>query len=220
MSLIAPLLSLPGRVRKLRSYNAVKLPAAGSIAPVVTESENASWELASQLSYQISRQPQAHETHFALLDAQNNAFKLSEPVCNITGKGVLYGAWIVYSGYLRASSWMKISANLIIDGIELIDQTWEYDTKVLDEGLTGLTSADDSKIAIKIPLLGTLKSIPFAYGATSTQQAIIKEYVPLLKPLRFDQSLEINLIHKESEALSTALDNVTARLCAAIYEDA
>jgi len=220
MSLIAPLLSLPGRVRKLRSYNAVKLPAAGSIAPVVTESENASWEASSQIGSQISRQPQAHETHFALLDAQNNAFKLSEPVCNITGKGVLYGAWIVYSGYLRASSWMKISANLIIDGIELIDQTWEYDTKVLDQGITGLTPTDDFGIALKIPLLGTLKSIPFTYGTTPTQRVFIKEYVPLLKPLRFDQSLEINLVHKESEAGDTTKDNVTARLCAAIYEDA
>ena len=224
MSLIAPLLGLPGRVRKLRSYNAVKLPAAESIAPTVTEADNASWEnvLVTGVGAQISRQPQAHETDFALLEGQNNAVVLSEPACNITGSGVLYGAWIVYAGYLRGTTWMKIGANIIVDGVELVDQTWEWNSQVLDPGLSAQFHSDSSfseQLSVKIPLLGTLRNIPDRLTLSGTWYDVFKkEYVPLLKPLRFDQSLEINLIHKESEGLVPS--RTVARLCAAVYEDA
>jgi hypothetical protein len=68
-------------------------------------------------------------------------------------------------------------------------------------------------------LLGTLKNIPDRLTLSGTWYNVFKkEYVPLLKPLRFDQSLEINLVHKESEGFNG--DRTVARLCAAVYEDA
>ena len=218
MSLIAPLLGLPGRVRKLRGYNAPKLPTAGSISPVVTKADNQSWEIAIQnvAHSQITRLVQAHETHFAFLKAQNNAVELSEPACDITGSGALYGVWMIYSGYLEeTNSWIRIGASVVVDGVELVDQAWEWDSRVFPSGeASGLVSADGTRTAVKIPFLGTLEHV-------TGGGVYKKEYVPLLKPLRFDQSLEINLIHKESEVLSGLyLDRVTARLCAAVYEDA
>jgi len=223
MSLIAPLLSLPGRVRKLRGYNAPKLPAAGSISPVVTKADNQSWEVFQQSSpnSQISRLVQAHETHFAFLEGQNNAVELIEPACDITGRGALYGVWMIYSGHIGTTSeWIRMGASVIVDGVELINQAWEWDSRVFPSGAaSGLITTDTNRTAVKIPFLGTLEHSPIVVDTVEID--FRKEYVPLLKPLRFDQSLEINLIHRESELLSDlSLDEVTARLCAAVYEDA
>ena len=226
MSLIAPLLSLPGRVRKLRSYNAVKLPATESIAPVVTKSYNMSFAGHEQYNSnaQISREQQEHETHFAILEAQYKAVELRETACDITGRGALYGVWMVCSGvYDNGINFQRVGASIVLDGVELIDSTWEFDTRNILGGLTGQTNSFRDESAFKIPFLGTLKSTYYRwYGSSLTDNVFLKsftkEYVPLLKPLRFDQSLKIELVHEESELLYSYQQ--TARLCAAIYEDA
>jgi len=224
MSLIAPLLSVPGRVRKLRGYNAPKLPAAGSIAPTVTKAENQSYDGFPSWG-KTSLMPQAHETHFAFLKAQNNAAELIEPACDIIGSGALYGVWLLYSGYIPdgdVRNWMRVGANVIVDGVELISQSWAYESRILNEGITQVVDVVNSSSAnssIKIPLIGTLNTI-----LPTTDYRYNREFVPLIKPIRFDSSLQINLIHQESEVFNPSnpiyADGVTARLCAAVYEDA
>jgi hypothetical protein len=128
---------------------------------------------------------------------------------------------MVYSGYIGTTSdWIRLGASVIVDGVELIDQAWEWDSRVFPSGTASeLVTTNTNRTAVKIPFLGTLEHFPV--GVDTVELTFRKEYVPLLKPLRFDQSLEVNLVHKESEsATSIYTDRLTARLCAAVYEDA
>ena len=219
MSLIAPLLSVPGRVRKLRGNNAPKLPAAESIAPTVTQAGNYMFTPVAQISsqYQINRLPQPYETHFARMEGTNNAVVSSEEVCNLTGKGAIYGAWMLYSGYLLNSTrWGSFSASIILDGVELVDQTWEVNSLTLPIGEPSeLANSPAYGNAILVPLIGTMS---YEWNYENTERVVSRNVVPLLKPLVFDESLEINLIHKESEAPNSS--SATMRLFAAVYEDA
>ena len=220
MSLIAPLLSVPGRVRKLRGNNAPKLPAAESIAPTVTQCENSHWAPLSQSSQttQISRLRQPHETHFAFLIAQNNAVVLPNEACNITGNGSLHGVWLTYSGYLLSgTTWARFGANIIVDGVELVDQDWEFDTRVYPAGDQSGIVSEGSFNAVSIPLIGTQS---FQWDYENGLRVVRRAFVPLLKPLVFDESLVINLVHKESEASPTLVQGLAMRLSAAVYEDA
>ena len=222
MSLIAPLLGLPGRVRKLRGHNAPKLPAVESIAPPVTQCENAHWTPLGQANEQsqISRLRQPHETHFAFLIAQNNAVVLLDEACNITGKGSLHGVWLTYSGYLLSgTTWARFGANIIVDGVELVDQNWEFDTRVYPAGDQSNIISEGGPLndAVVIPLIGTLA---FQWNYENTERVVTRAFVPLQKPLVFDGSLVINLVHKESEAASNLAQGLAMRLSAAVYEDA
>jgi len=221
MSLIAPLLSVPGRVRKLRGNNAPKLPTAESIAPTVTQAGNFKFTAIQQsaISYQISRLPQAYETHSAFMIAANNAVEASDEACNITGKGSIHGVWMLYSGFLLSpTSWGKFGASIVVDGVELVDQTWEFDSRTIPVGEpTSLVVVSTFGHAVLIPLIGTMD---FEWNYENTERVVSRNFVPSLKPLVFDDSLVINLVHKESETAPGQEGTVSMRLCAAVYEDA
>ena len=221
MSLIAPLLSVPGRVRKLRGNNAPKLPAAESIAPTVTRAGNFKFTAQQQgnSSTQISRLPQAYETHSAFMIAANNAVETSEEACNITGKGSIHGVWMLFSGFLlTATQWGRFGASIVVDGVELVDPTWEFDSRTVPIGEpSSMVSLDIYGNAVLIPLIGTMQ---FEWNFENTERVVSRDFVPLLKPLVFDDSLVINLVHKESEIGPGQEDRISMRLCAAVYEDA
>jgi hypothetical protein len=129
--------------------------------------------------------------------------------------------WLVYAGQRNFSNaWIKVKVSIVLDGVELVDQNWNFNSISLPNG-SGPLNYSDLYEQWNVPFIGTVERIyQLSESAGPLKYVINNRFVPVLKPLVFDSSLVIKLIHIESEAASDWAKRLRTRLSACVYKDA
>ena len=207
MSLIAPLLSLPGRVRKLRGHNAPKAIAAGSLNPPYYDTVA---DFSGDEDYRVYR--------FVSNDTGSNAklgipaakirtrsdFKLNNsnvvqfPILDMDGPGAVdLISFVSVVSTTNLAATVAFGISVVLDGQELMAPGWE------GSGLHGRGSVGDWEshyncinLVGHVYLPATLTTGDSVSGpANPTEFLAFRESSPIL----FKQSLQVTLEHRQSD---------------------
>lgn len=226
MSLDAALLSLIPGVRKLRGLRVPKLPAAESISPNYSRMENMLQDFtisdeASTAKYRRLK----HETHGLYLPLQATAVPQSFEICNLSGPGVINGLWLVGSLRFYSSDYQNLGVSCIIDGVEIIDQSWTYDQLNVPTGENYNTGNLGTTGSLLIPFIGTCHRTwnyyGYEVGGNYKKYAVARmNNEPQQVPFYFKNSLSVKLIRKYCECgiTDTRLRECGSRLSVSAWQ--
>ena len=195
MSLAALLLSLPGKVRKLRGNNA---PAFPLFLPQTTVRSDLFNIPTVSRYYQNGSCPLA--THYLSKSGTNNSVISSHEVANISGTGVVNGIWVHSGSSSEAALLQDWGLEIIIDGVDRTPAGWSH--RMSHANRSGYNRA---AIAFTPAIGGVHYGLESANSSSSV--SIIYVYyravgVTASVPVPFNSSLVVNLIHKESNSSS------------------
>jgi hypothetical protein len=191
MSLIAPLLGLPGKIRKLRGHNAPKLPLSAKGSAVQSWGTN---NQTQAIQNDVPTWGPVEHSHAIEVISQNNALETTTEVCNISGRGAINGVWLLL--YTSGTNFnagdagtYEYGLEILVDGVDIMPPNWR-----LSEYLSAY------RVFIDSPLGGVrIIQSTIAYADGFTERTLC-EFAKSSLVVPFDSSLVVNLIHYESQS--------------------
>jgi hypothetical protein len=203
MSLIAPLLVLPSRLRKLRQFNAPKIltnitPGVLTLAPGSTDSGN-SIRLQDCNNFANKLRPIA-KTFTKVVEGRNDAVVVSVPAVNLAGPGAVDGVWWAVRTNLSSTNpndapAFNFGVEVKIDGVDVVNPAYRISGRVSSSfGYMFFSSVIGSA---DVKHTGFYDRAPIGRVSAEFERASV--------PWPFKNSLEINVVHYETERSGAAI---------------
>jgi len=191
MSLIAPLLSVPGRVRKLRGHSAPKLPLSTKGSAVQSWQTNTNTD---DVLLVVPNWGPLEYSHVLSVASQNNEFQTETEVCNISGRGAVDGVWLLF--YTSDANFTvsdrgtyEYGLEILVDGVDIMPAGWR-----LSESVT------EYEVDVDSPLGGVrITKSRVAYADWSSERTYC-EFAKSSLVIPFASSLVVNLVHYKSQS--------------------
>jgi hypothetical protein len=179
MSLVAVLLGVPGKLRRLRGHNA---PVRQTLTPMgphyvfLSDGGPASWH------------PPLWTHAVEALQAPNNAAVVKTEVCSLTGPGAVDAVWLkTRANGIATNTLVSYGLEVLVDGVDLMPGDWRHEHNPFRER-SHLYSAAIGGVHPTYQYVG-------ASGGYSNPN-----FVRASVPIPFDQSLVVNVVHYETES--------------------
>jgi hypothetical protein len=205
MSLIAPLLSLPGRVRKLRGHNAPKAIAAGSLNPPYYVTADGVPDDEDYRLYRYVGQDSGAGARYGIPGAKirtlsnfrlNNSNVVQFPILDMTGPGAVdLISFVSIVGTLSLGANVAFGISVVLDGQELMAPGWE------GSGVHSRSSTTEWEAHYNcINLIGQVY-LPSRLRLSSNSDNLFGEFPAFREsaPIPFKQSLQVTLEHRQSD---------------------
>ena len=192
MSLTALLLGLPGKVRKLRAFDAPKIPL---------HVPGYSYQSGLTTNYTYERSCPLYSASLEKLGT-NNAVVASYEVINLSGKGAVNGVWVSTISATGTGAPIQLwGLEILLDGTDITPPGWVHNVVP--------SFGETRRFCFTSPAIGGVQANKTADSSTSTYRQFTYTHVmvPASVPIPFDSSLVVNFIHLESNSSNSNIKN-------------